>query len=153
MRFLIAPSIASAELRAAFNQRSEAYLDRHEPRLKALRRQIKAHEAAAAKASASPEYLALVAERALLVADAPQVTRLQQAVWSRLTPRQQDALRALLEEVRKKIRRERAIERLKEQATPMPGGMQDGMQDGMESIESTPPGQPGRLPSSLQGFD
>ena len=142
-----------AALKAAFNQRSEAYLDLHKPRLKALRRQIKAHEALASKASPSPEYQALVAERALLLADAPQVTTLQQVVWSHLTPKQQDALRVLLEEVRKEIRRDRAIEQLKEQATPLPQGMQEGMQEGMPATQPGESGRPGRLPASLQGFD
>ena len=141
-------------LRGAFNQRSQAYLDQHQPRLKALRKRLKAMEtAAAAGEEQPPEYLELQAERARLVAAAPQVTVLQQAVWSLLEPLQQDELRSRLEVVREAIRREQAIERLKEQAKPLPEAMQGEMQGPSSANDPPPAGQPGRLPASLDGFD
>ncbi|MDG2029430.1 MAG: hypothetical protein P8J45_00355 [Phycisphaerales bacterium] len=144
-------------LKATFNQRSQAYLDQHQPRIKALRKRLKAMEtAAAAGEEQPPEYLELLAERARLVDAAPQVTVLQQAVWSLLKPLQQDNLRSRLEAVREAIRREQAIERLKEQARPLPEAMQGEMQGEMQGPSPAvdpPAGQPGRLPASLDGFD
>lgn len=140
-------------LKATFNLRSQAYLDRYQPRIKELRKRIKGLEASTKGGDRSLEHQELLVERARLLADAPQVTELQQSAWSLLTPDQQDSLRSRLEVVRDEIRRQQAIERLKEQSTPFPEGMQEGMQEGMSSVDPAPPGQPGRLPSSLEGFD
>lgn len=142
-----------AELKAEFNVRSQAYLDLHGERLKTLRDQIRRHDSG--RETAEPAvHQARLAERARLQADAPQVGVLQQAVWRLLEADQQDALRGRLETVRKEIRRRQAIERLKEQ-----GGVTDVPVDGsMESMMPAPmspgrPGEPGRLPGSLDEFD